>query len=188
MNPHFLFNIFNTIQELILTENSEMAYAYTSKFSKLLRMILENAAKDKITIEHEQEFLELYLQLESLRFDDAFEYSIEVEPGIENESIPVFMVQPLVENAIRHGLLPKKGNKNIAISFSSQDSKVICEVADNGIGINDSRPEALGDNGKRSHAIHLIEQRLLAYNAGNLSVTNNSSNGGVTARIELPFA
>ncbi|MDX1477274.1 MAG: histidine kinase [Saprospiraceae bacterium] len=185
MNPHFLFNIFNTIQELILTGDNEMAYEYTSKFSKLLRMILDNASKEEITLEHEVEFLDLYLQLESLRFDDAFSYDIELEAGLEHMHIPVFLMQPLAENAIRHGLLPSKGDKRLEISFVSSDQGLVCRVEDNGVGLSNgtlSRHET-----DRMHALQLIRHRLLHQPGSSLEIVNLAHDKGVRATIQLPY-
>jgi Histidine kinase/Histidine kinase-, DNA gyrase B-, and HSP90-like ATPase/Two component regulator propeller len=184
MNPHFLFNIFNNIQELILTGDTEKAYAYTTKFSKLLRTILNNARKDEITIDQEQDFLILYLELESLRFDDAFDYRISVEEGLELVYIPVFVIQPLVENAIRHGLLPKRGKKELEISFSSDNEGITCSVRDNGIGMGNDSDGALADG--RAHAIELIRKRLKLLNNGVLNFESTDEKG-VLVEIKIPF-
>lgn len=183
MNPHFLFNIFNTIQELILTGDNEMAYEYTSKFSRLLRMILENASKDTIPLSDEKQFLQLYLELESLRFDDAFTYDIGIEPGIEHHHIPVFMLQPLVENAIRHGLLPKHGEKRLSVDFSAQDKALTCVVRDNGIGFKHAKGN---ETEGRWHAIEMIKRRLEIGKTGQL-VIENGDHGGVEAILTLPY-
>lgn len=184
MNPHFLFNIFNTIQELILTGDTEKAYSYTSKFSKLLRMILDNAKKDDISIEQEVEFLTLYLELESLRFEDAFSFSIHVEEGLEFYHIPVFMIQPLVENAIRHGLLPKEGDKQIDITFSEENDEIICKVSDNGVGLTLKEGRIRQD---RDHALKIIQKRLEVLKGGRLQVTDNPNGQGVKAILHTPL-
>jgi hypothetical protein len=184
MNPHFLFNIFNTIQELILTGDTEKAYSYTAKFSKLLRMILDNAKKDDISIEKEVEFLTLYLELEALRFEDAFSFSIHVEEGLEFYHIPVFMVQPLVENAIRHGLLPKEGDKQIDISFTEDNDEIICKVSDNGVGLTQKDGKIRQD---RDHALKIIRKRLDVIKGGRLQVVNKPGGQGVNAILQTPL-
>jgi hypothetical protein len=184
MNPHFLFNIFNTIQELILTGDTEKAYSYTSKFSKLLRMILDNAKKDDISIEKEVEFLTLYLELEALRFEDAFSFSIHVEEGLDFYHIPVFMVQPLVENAIRHGLLPKEGDKQIDITFTEDNDEIICTVSDNGVGLTQKDGKMRQD---RDHALKIIRKRLDVIKGGYLKVVNNPEGQGVKAILQTPL-
>ena len=184
MNPHFLFNIFNTIQELILTEDTVRAYEYTSKFSKLLRMILDYSAKEEISIEDEAIFLDLYLQLESLRFDRAFSYSIQIEDGLEHIKIPVFLIQPLVENAVRHGLLPQNGEKVLIVKFNANDTEVECEVSDNGVGFNHINSE--NPNSERVHAIELIEKRVHLLKQGSLTI--QSANGdGTKALLSIPY-
>lgn len=184
MNPHFLFNIFNNIQELILTGDTEKAYTYTTKFSKLLRMILDNARKDVITIDQEINFLRLYLELESLRFEDQFEYDIEVEKGLELMHIPVFVVQPLVENAIRHGLLPGKGKKKLRIEFSMLDDFIFCKVIDNGIGF--AGVELKENTKDRDHALQLIRNRLSLWKGSYLKVKERKDTQGTVALVCVP--
>jgi streptogramin lyase len=185
MNPHFLFNIFNTIQELILTGDTERAYTYTTKFSKLLRMILDHARKDEITIEQERIFLQLYLELEALRFDDVFTYTVDVEEGLELMHIPVFVVQPLAENAIRHGLLPASGERRLQISFSAADDAVLCRVCDNGVGLDSQEIQKRAED--RDHALQLIRQRLRHIDGATLTLTNNQGAPGVEALLVIPM-
>lgn len=137
MKPHFLFNALNSIQELILTGNSDGAAMYLSKFSKLLRMILMHSDQELLSLREEIGILELYLELESLRFYDTFAYKIECEPGLDLDEykLPTLLVQPFVENAIWHGLLHKKGMRNLSIRFETDDDDaLVCTVEDNGIG------------------------------------------------------
>ena len=184
MNPHFLFNIFNTIQELILTQETDKAYHYVSRFSKLLRMILDYTSQDTISLDDEQTMLELYLDLESLRFEDTFEYEIVMEPGLGHHRIPVFMIQPLVENSVRHGLLPKDGDKKLRIEFANNGDGLRCIVTDNGIGLQNG--VATQDVEGRSHAVELIQKRLSLLHAGSL-VIENQMDGGVEARLEFSY-
>ena len=184
MNPHFLFNIFNNIQELILTGDTQRAYTYTTKFSKLLRTILEYSDKDEITINQEVAFLKLYLELESLRFDEVFSYKINVEEGIDFLHLPAFMVQPLVENSIRHGLLPKEGEKHVGINFSINNDMLLCIVSDNGNGLQ-SDPEVQNSD-DRNHALQLIRDRLKLIDSASITVKNNQK-GGVTSMLKIPL-
>ena len=96
MNPHFIFNALNSIQECIITKNTNTAYSYLSSFSKLVRMILENSEKQFISLEDEIETLRLYLSIEKLRFDDTFEYKINIAPGIDTTFVrlPAMIVPP----------------------------------------------------------------------------------------------
>lgn len=137
MNPHFLFNALNSIQELILTGNSDGAAMYLSKFSKLLRLILIHSDHEFLSIREEIGILELYLELESLRFYDTFEYHIECEPGLDQDEykLPTLLIQPFVENAIWHGLLHKEGMRRLLVRFETEeDDSLICIIQDNGIG------------------------------------------------------
>lgn len=137
MNPHFIFNSLNAIQQMVLNNENENAFTYLDSYSKLTRSILENSEKKWIPLQDEIKFLDLYLQIESLRFDHAFTYSIVTAENISvhEDHIPALIIQPLVENAIKHGLLNKDGEKKLLISFSKQNEKQLqVIVEDNGIG------------------------------------------------------
>ncbi len=137
MNPHFLFNALNSIQQMILSGNSDGAAMYLSKFSKLLRMVLTHSDRDFIHLREELDILHLYLELEALRFDDTFTYSIDCQPGLDKEEyrVPPLLIQPFVENAIWHGLLQKEGKRSLHITFeSTDDDRLRCTIEDNGIG------------------------------------------------------
>jgi|GEM_PF-1671157 PAS domain S-box-containing protein len=136
MNPHFIFNCLNAIQDCIVSGENETAYKYLSKFARLLRFILENSDKQRISLEEEITALELYLALESLRFDKKFEYVIDVSSAIEQEEIkvPPMLIQPYVENAIWHGLLHKDGDRKLNLTITQTENILHCVVEDNGIG------------------------------------------------------
>lgn len=132
MNPHFIFNAINSIQDLILKGDIDNSYSYIIKFSKLVRQTLNFSDKEFIDIEEEVELLEIYLELEKLRFSKDFEYSIVLE-NCDDLSVPPMLIQPLVENAIKHGLLHKKGEKKLNVKFIFNE-KLTCIVEDDGIG------------------------------------------------------
>lgn len=135
MNPHFIFNSLNSIQLLIVDLESEKASSYLSEFSMLLRMVMDNSEKDFISVAEEIQILQLYLKLESLRFDSSFDYEIESRiPDIDSVKIPPMIVQPFVENALQHGLMPKQGDRKLEIVFSQCSDSIVCEIRDNGIG------------------------------------------------------
>jgi ligand-binding sensor domain-containing protein len=160
MNPHFIFNSLNSIQDLILKEETEASYDYIVMFAELVRNTLSYSSQDFISIEKELDFLKVYLQLEKLRFGDAFTYSIHYD-GKENLEVPSLLVQPFIENALVHGLLHKEGEKQLDIVFSFVDNVLQCVITDNGIG----RKKA-AEIGKRqgnhhaSFALSSIEKRL----------------------------
>ena len=131
MNPHFIFNAINSIQDLILKGDIDNSYNYIIKFAKLVRQTLNFSDKEFIDIEAEIELLEIYLELEKLRFKDDFEYSINC--NLDDIKVPPMLVQPFVENAIKHGLLHKDGPKKLSITFD-KDEILNCTVIDNGIG------------------------------------------------------
>lgn len=153
MNPHFLFNALNSIQEYILTNQKDLASDYLGKFADLMRIYLDHSRKNEVTIEEEIRALRLYLDLEKNRFEDSLEYKIivtEEEHFSTQYKIPSLLIQPYVENAIKHGLLHKKNYRILKVSFSScteQENVIICEIYDNGIGrarsaeINKNRPK-----------------------------------------------
>ena len=137
MNPHFIFNSLNSIQHLITVDDKLGSLRYLSKFSHLLRQILENSIEANVPLKREIQLLKLYLDLESLRFDQSFRYNVHIDGklDIHNEEVPLFLIQPYVENAIVHGLMPKKrGERALCIRFLNGKDFIRCEVTDNGIG------------------------------------------------------
>ncbi|MEO9003614.1 MAG: two-component regulator propeller domain-containing protein [Ginsengibacter sp.] len=137
MSPHFIFNSLNSIQQFVLGGDVESANKYLSQFSKLIRLVLQYSETNFITLDEEISMLHLYLSLEKTRFGDTFEYNIYLEENIDADEIkiPNLMVQPFVENAIWHGLMHKKGSREIKIHFRlSEDKTLVCEIVDNGIG------------------------------------------------------
>lgn len=136
MNPHFIFNSLNAIQECILTNKVDAAYEYLSKFSKLQRMVLNNSAKEFIQLQDEIEMLTLYLSLESLRFSQSFTYTFEIDPSVDFYEIlvPSMILQPYIENAIWHGLSNKKGVKKLSINCIDKNGMLVVTIDDNGIG------------------------------------------------------
>ena len=135
MNPHFIFNALNTIQAYIYMNDRENASGYLSKFSKLTRSILEMSEKEEVTLVEEIDALKLYLDLEKMRFQEGFEYFLETnEIDLEQVKIPSMLIQPYVENAIKHGLLHSTNSKNLKLDFQLIDQSLYVQVDDNGIG------------------------------------------------------
>lgn len=132
MNPHFIFNSLNSIQDLVLKGDVENSYSYITTFSNLVRRTLNYSEKDFIDFEQEIKLLELYLSLEKLRFKKDINYEINYN-SISDIMIPPLLIQPFIENAFVHGLLHKEGDKNLKISFILTDV-LICTIEDNGIG------------------------------------------------------
>jgi sensor histidine kinase YesM len=136
MNPHFIFNSLNSIQHLISIHEKEEAINCLSKFSKLIRKMLENSRESVVTVSNELELLELYIQLEQLRFNHKFDYHLSVDERIdpENTEIPPLIIQPYVENAILHGLINRTGRGDLWFSIEKNNGSLICKVEDNGVG------------------------------------------------------
>ncbi|PKV48906.1 7TM protein involved in diverse intracellular signaling [Aquimarina sp. MAR_2010_214] len=164
INPHFIFNSLGSIQHLIVFEKKEAALKYLKKFSLLMRNLLENSIETNILLSDEINLLHQYLELETLRFDTSFEYTIHVDDVLNTdaEEVPMLIIQPFVENAILYGLLNKNGgSKKLNICFRKEKKYIICEVDDNGIGrsaaknINSSLKKTT-----KSRGLELTEKRL----------------------------
>lgn len=162
INPHFIFNSLSSIQHLISSEQKTAALKYLSKFSKFVRQVLENSLDVHVTLEKEIELLKVYLDLESLRFDHAFSYEVIVpkDSNLCYEEVPIMIVQPFVENAIKHGLMTKKSpEKKLTIRFFDLNEFILCEVEDNGIG-RKAAAELKGTNYRPSRGMSLTYERL----------------------------
>jgi hypothetical protein len=165
MNPHFIFNSLNSIQQFIMLNQNQEAERYLSKFSKLLRKILESNVNESLTIAEEIELLNGYIEMEQRRFDRKLNAIIEVDEKLDiiKLKIPHLMVQPFVENAIWHGLLPKKGERNLLVKFEHFDDHVLrCVIEDDGVGRQMGK-EKKETPEKKSLSLSFIKQRLELY-------------------------
>lgn len=138
MNPHFMFNALNSIQEQFMFGDKNLANEQMGNFTYLTRQILTISGKKRISLETEKEILTKYLELEKIRFADGFQYEISQGKNIDEDyhQIPPMLIQPFVENSIKHGLMHKQGDKEIYINFDldASEENIICTVEDNGIG------------------------------------------------------
>ena len=136
MNPHFIFNSLNSINRFILQNNKAQASEYLTKFSRLVRMILQNSQAPLISLESELEALQLYLDLEALRFDNHFSYKISFSEDLDIEilKVPPLIIQPYAENAIWHGLMHKEEKGYLDIEVSQTDEHLLLKITDDGIG------------------------------------------------------
>ena len=166
MNPHFFFNALNTIQSFILENDKKMAIIVLSKFSNLTRSILEMSDKDEVTVAEEMKVLQLYLDIEKVRFNDDFEYEI-ITSDFDTDSckIPSLLLQPYIENAIKHGLLHKVGHKRLLVSFSMEATMMRIIIEDNGIGRKKSMElNAIKNKKHNSFSTRAIEKRVKLLN------------------------
>ena len=136
MNPHFIFNCLNSINRFVLRNDNEAASNYLTKFSKLMRMVLENSKQALIPLEDEVKCLELYIQMEQFRCRNSFRYYVKYHDGVNvsEAMIAPLLLQPFVENAIWHGLSPKEGEGQLGIEFMRKEETLYCVIRDNGIG------------------------------------------------------
>lgn len=161
MNPHFIFNSLNTLHRFILESDVANAEKYLTRFSKLLRKLIESSTSDKISLMEEINILKSYLEIEQLRFSKPFKFEIINEVSeAEDIFIPFMLIQPFIENALWHGLMQKSEDREIHISFNRMDNfRIICVVDDNGIG-REAAKQYRDPIKKKSLAIEFIRQRL----------------------------
>ena len=162
MNPHFVFNCLGSISSFIVQNGTDSALKYLSKFSKLMRLTLEYSKGALIPIDKEVESLQNYLELEQLRFHNKFEFSINSSNNVEfNMGLPPLLIQPFVENAILHGMVPKEGNGKIDVNFDVQNGQLVCSITDDGIGFTKSKE--MKENSVKAHqsmALDITKKRL----------------------------
>jgi len=185
MNPHFIFNSLNSIKGMILDNEQQKASRYLSKFANMIRITLNQSKETFTTLYENIEHLQNYLLMEKLRFDDSFSFRIIVNQNIDKEEtlIPTLMMQPLAENAIWHGLMNKKGKKNLVIRFSRKGETISCCIVDNGIGINQAeQSKKLNKPAHQPVGLSNLYNRIKImnekYNAGcTLTITDSSMTG-----------
>lgn len=157
MNPHFIFNCLNSIQLFIMQHREELAQEYLSDFSLLIRQTLEMSKINFVSLDEEIQYLQTYLRLEKMRFEDRMDYEIIVAPqlDIHKAELPTMLLQPYVENAVKHGINHPLHKGLISLRFEEQAESLICSVEDNGIGIK--RTKAIGVNHFRYHLMAGME-------------------------------
>ncbi len=196
LNPHFMFNVLNTIQDVYLEKNEEKAQLFIVQFASLMRELLQNSAKKEIPLSEEIEFIKKYIELEKMRLGNRFDYTIKVtnDIDIEDTFIPPMLLQPFIENAINYGLAPKPEKGHLEISFEVMQNSIQIKIIDNGIG----RKAAELSKQKKQHismAIALITERLEILNSINndmtyhftiTDLTKNSLPNGTQVTLILP--
>lgn len=194
INPHFVFNCLNSIKGFIFDKDFKQADKYLDKFSELLRSTLDNSSSALISLQDEIKYLDNYLQLEKLRFDDKFDYFVTIEDTIAPSDIyvPAMLLQPYVENAIRHGIRHLKSRKgNININVKKEAKMLLCEIDDNGIGME----KAMALRNKthieyQSRGMQLSKRRAELYDIAQTVIHKRNDDGsasGTTILLKIPF-
>lgn len=200
MNPHFVFNAINSVQYFMTTNDPVSSQKYLSKFAKLIRYVVDNSKPAAIPLNKELEALRLYLDLETLRFENKFDYVIELsdEVDVEKVQIPSMLIQPFVENAIWHGLMHKETKGTIRIGIEYKEKALLCVIEDNGIGRKRSAEINRAKNGDvhRSVGMSITKERLdiinLKHNS-HLTMTitdmedDKGNSTGTRVELNLPF-
>jgi sensor histidine kinase YesM len=161
MNPHFIFNALNSVLHRIRVDNKDDAAQFLVLFSRLIRRVLDSSDKIFLPLEEELEVIRLYIEIESMRLGNSFEYHVQVAPGLDTASIriPTFILQPLVENAIWHGLIPKEGERRLEVSVRAEMRHLYILITDNGVG-RQHAAELKSSGLQQSKGIELIRERL----------------------------
>lgn len=192
MNPHFIFNVINSIQLYVLNNQPKEAYNYLSKFSKLIRRVLQNSEESLVRLSHEMETVLLYMELEKIRLEDNIRFLVFIEDKIDQTKIfvPSMIIQPLLENAIWHGIVPLKGSRIgiIRLDITSNHDMLKISIRDNGNGmdVHKEREE------KKSFGLNLIKDRLsLISDRCKITLANllndNGDIAGFEAILEIPL-
>jgi tetratricopeptide (TPR) repeat protein len=190
VNPHFIFNILNTIQYFINKKNTLEANKILAIFSRLMRKHLEICLKISITLMEEIEYLSLYLSLEKIRFTEKMEYNFTVEINIDVEEtvLPPMLIQPFIENAIWHGIMPKDTGGTIDINITCENDLLQIKITDNGVGISNSMKNKL--SGHISRGLELIQERIELINMlnnRNISISKiQTGESGTEVVIQIP--
>jgi sensor histidine kinase YesM len=196
MNPHFIFNALDSISNFIFSNKQEEAIHYLSSFAKLIRNTLESAHEHQITLRTEVDILKSYLELESMRNGRRLKYKINCDDELmEDYAIPPLIIQPYVENAVKHGLKPRKGKGNVSVDFFEDSDILKVIIVDDGIGrvaSEELKKKQMGMLKKKSMSMGITQQRLeLLKQAWNdkvsVEIMDLHSNDGVASgtRVEV---
>ncbi len=168
MHSHFVFNVLNSVKVFILENDTAKASHYLTKFSKFIRKVLDGSVQNTVSLKSELESIELYLSIEKMRFEGRFNYEITIPQhvNLEQYHIPSLILQPFVENALWHGIMPGTSRGYLCVSAEPSEFGIIVSITDNGIGYNAgiSRKK---NNGHTSHGLSLVKQRLKHHNHHN---------------------
>lgn len=164
MNPHFIFNALQSIQNYILRHEAEAAQHYLTRFGGLMRLILEQSRQPLLTVRAELSMLRGYLELEALRFEGKFTYEVAAEEALLDEEIPAMLLHPLVENAVWHGLAHHAGQGHVLVRLSQEAGYLVAVVQDNGVGRARAASQPGTHTGYPSRGSAILEERLTLLN------------------------
>ena len=166
MNPHFVFNALNAVQSFILTRDTISANNYLSKFANLIRLFLDSSRSKYIVLSEEIKLLSLYVEMEMLRFENKFDFHLNVAPEVNRfTDVPTMILQPFIENAINHGLRYKTTKGNLYISFYNQGKYLVCKIEDDGVGRERAKQiQSKSSKGYKSQGLKITEERLRTFN------------------------
>jgi sensor histidine kinase YesM len=192
MNSHFIFNVLNSIKAFIIDNDSKQAVNYLGKFSKFIRKVLDSNFYEENTLQEEINTIKLYLDIENMRFHNKFNYEINIEDAIDLSNIrfPALLMQPFVENAIWHGLMPNKEKKMLLINVAKNCNTINIIVDDNGIGYNKSISNKSGNEDHKSFGLSIVKDRIKEFNQRNkeqifTTVSDKSELGQKGTRVKI---
>jgi signal transduction histidine kinase len=185
LHPHFLFNALNTIAVLVRTERSAQAVRVVTGLGELLRRALDGAGAQVVPLKQEIEFIRRYLEIEQIRFGERLQVELHIEPSAQDAQVPYLILQPLVENAIQHGIASRTGAGKLRIDASRDDGRLRLSVRDDGPGLSE---EAEGTPGNGVGLSTTKERLERLYGDDHSFVIENAADGGVIASLDLPFS
>lgn len=198
MNPHFIFNALNSIKAYLIDNNKEKAVYYLNKFAKLIRKILESSRTDSVSLDDELETIDLYVNIENIRFNDTINFRIHCAPDVDLKTtrLPGLILQPFIENALWHGLTLKEGEKNITLEVTAKDSTITLTITDNGIGRKKAKEKSDKKSFKKdSLGIQFAQERLNYFNKTHgtrysftLSDEQDENNEAAGTRVVFDFS
>lgn len=198
MNPHFIFNALNSIQEFIVLNKSKLASSYLGKFADLMRAYLNQSKSEYISLQEEVNTLKLYLEVEKIRFEESLIFTLEIDPKVplEQIQIPPILLQPYVENAIKHGLLHKKGERRLDIRIYPIDGNyIVCAIKDNGVGREKSmefnsrrkdKPSSFATSATQSRLDLLNKSRELKIEVEIFDLEEDGNIKGTEVKVSIP--
>ncbi len=193
MNPHFLFNCLNSVQNLVQQNKGREAHLYLADFAGLIRNVLNNSEKEEVSLAEELDMVQKYLSLEKLRFDFDYQINVDEEVDLHNFLVPSMLVQPFAENAVIHGLQSKTGKKHLKIDIKKNSAEegrskgIVISIEDNGVGREEAQKRVTGSNGRGTK---LVQERLAILQQQqnekySLQTTDLNGNGATGTKVEL---